>query len=76
MNIDAIRGLYDAQPFRPFTIRTADGRSFPVPHREFMLLTPRGETIILTHLEGGFDIIDTELVTSASASKRRSSSAK
>lgn len=41
MDIAGVRELLHRQPFEPFVIRLADGRSFPVPHRDFVALTPR-----------------------------------
>lgn len=37
MSIDKIR-KYVTGGFRPFTLRTSDGREFPVPHPEFIAL--------------------------------------
>lgn len=41
MDIAGVREALHAQPFVPFTIRLADGRSVPVPHPDFVALTPR-----------------------------------
>jgi hypothetical protein len=41
MDIAGVREALHKQPFEPFTIRLADGRDLPVPHRDFVLLTPR-----------------------------------
>jgi hypothetical protein len=41
MDIAGVRELLHKQPFDPFVIRLADGRSLPVPHRDFVALTPR-----------------------------------
>jgi hypothetical protein len=42
--------------FRPFVLRTSDGREFPVPHREFIFLTKR--SVIVADAEGFVDILD------------------
>ena len=42
--------------FRPFIVRTSDGREFPVPHREFIFLTKR--SVIVADSEGFVDILD------------------
>jgi hypothetical protein len=42
--------------FRPFTIRTSDGREFPVPHREFIMITKR--SVVLADQKGFVDILD------------------
>lgn len=41
MDIAGVREAIHKQPFEPFVIRLADGRSLPVPHPDFVALTPR-----------------------------------
>lgn len=41
MDIAGLREALHKQPFEPFAIRLADGRSLPVPHPDFVALTPR-----------------------------------
>jgi hypothetical protein len=41
MDIAGVREALNKEPFEPFLIRLAAGRSLPVPHREFVALTPR-----------------------------------
>jgi hypothetical protein len=38
MEIDDLRGAVRRQPFKPFTIRLADGRAVPVRHPEFLAI--------------------------------------
>jgi hypothetical protein len=40
MDIAGVREALHKQPFEPFVIRLADGRALPVPHRDFVGLTP------------------------------------
>jgi hypothetical protein len=63
MTIEQIRQLHRAQPFHPFEIHLADGRSLPVPHPEFLAITPPGRTVIVTKKDGTFEIVDLLLVT-------------
>lgn len=63
MTIDQIRRLYEAQPFRPFTLHLADGREIPVVHREFMASAPSGRTVIVYQPDDSFNIVDLLLVT-------------
>jgi len=63
MTIEAIRPLYEATPFRPFTIHLADGRKVAVKHREFMAAAPSGRTIIVYQPDDSFNVIDLLLVT-------------
>ena len=41
MDIAGVREALHKQPFEPFVLRLADGRSLPVPHPDFVALTPR-----------------------------------
>jgi hypothetical protein len=64
MTIEAVRKHYDAQPFIPFEIHLADGRVFPVAHREFLALGPTGRTVAVAQPgDDSFDILDVRLVT-------------
>ena len=62
MTIQEIRKLYDARPFRPFDIHTADGRKIRVAHPEFMATAPAARTVVVYQTDGSFDIIDLLLV--------------
>jgi hypothetical protein len=63
MTIKNLRRLYQAQPFRPFAIHTADGRTFPVPHTEFLAYDSEGRTILALRNDGTFSILDLSLIT-------------
>ena len=64
MTIEQLRNVRSATPFRPFTIHVADGRSFPVPHPDFISQSPAGRTIIVFGQgEDEFSILDLLLVT-------------
>jgi hypothetical protein len=75
MTIEALRRVLHAQPFHPFDIHLADGRSIPVPHPEFVGQSPTGRTIGVGLEDGSIEIVDMLLVTSlkprAEASARR-----
>jgi hypothetical protein len=58
-----IRQLYDATPFKPFTIHLADGRQIAVNRRESMALSPSGGTMIVYQADDTSDPIDLRLVT-------------
>lgn len=62
MTIEQIKRLYDAQPFQPFVIHLASGRTVEVPHREFMWTAPTGRTIVVALPDESVDIIDLLLV--------------
>jgi hypothetical protein len=63
MQVEQIREVLHAIPFRPFRIRTADGKSIPVLHQEVTLLSPKDKLIFVIKEKGGFYLIDTESVT-------------
>jgi hypothetical protein len=63
MTIEQLRNLYNAQPFRPFVIHLADGRSVPVNHREFVMTVPSGRTVVVAQPDDSLNIIDLLLVT-------------
>ena len=63
MTAEQLRAMGNSQPFRPFTIHFGDGRSFPVPHRDFVSQSPGGRTIIVYGAEELFSVLDLFLVT-------------
>ena len=63
MTVEQLRNMHQARPFRPFTIRMADGTSYYVPHSEFLSQSPSGRTIIVHHPDDTFSVIDLLLVT-------------
>ncbi len=63
MTIEKMRPAYEAQPFRPFDIHLADGRSIPVVHREFIMAVPSGRTVLIVQPDDTLNIIDLLFVT-------------
>ncbi len=63
MTAEQLRATREANPFRPFTIHLADGRTFAVSHRDFVSQSPGGRTIIVYGSNEAFSIIDLYLVT-------------
>jgi len=62
MDIAVVREALRRQPFEPFTIRLASGRSLPVPHPDFVALTPRR---VIVGAKGDFwSIIEPLLIVS------------
>ncbi|HEX8076166.1 MAG TPA: hypothetical protein VF511_00015 [Chthoniobacterales bacterium] len=45
--IPRIRELLHATPFRPFTIRTSDGREYLVPTADHAAINPKGSRVIV-----------------------------
>ena len=62
MDIAGVREALHRNPFEPFVIRLADGRSFPVPHRDFVALTPR--RVIVGSEDDSWAIIEPLLIVS------------
>lgn len=63
MTIEQIRNLYQAHPFQPFVMHLADGRQIPVVHRDFIMSSPTGRTVIVYQPDESFNIVNTLLVT-------------
>ncbi|MBM3994342.1 MAG: hypothetical protein FJ303_09355 [Planctomycetes bacterium] len=63
MTIEQMRQAREVNPFRPFTIHLADGRSLYVPHRDYVSMSPGGRTVIVYQANEVFSIIDLYLVT-------------
>jgi hypothetical protein len=63
MTLEAFREALNAQPFKPFDIYIADGRSIPVVSREFIMRDPRGRTIKVYQPDGSLSTVDLLLVT-------------
>jgi hypothetical protein len=47
-----------AAPFHPFNVHMADGRSFHVPHADFLSMSPTGRTAIIYQENDEFSIFD------------------
>jgi hypothetical protein len=65
MTLDRLRAAVRAEPFRPFTICLADGRSFHVRHPEFVLITPEAaRTFVVAESGEDYRILDLLMVSS------------
>jgi hypothetical protein len=62
VRIEQVRNLIEAQPFQPFSVRLPDGRGIPVRHREFIMPSPSGRTVIVHRPDDSFSVIDLMLV--------------
>jgi hypothetical protein len=63
MTVEQLRRTLHASPFQPFTIRMAYGRKFPIPHPDFLALSPTGRTAAIYDSEGLASIVDLLLMT-------------
>jgi hypothetical protein len=66
MNVEKIRKRLTGG-FRPFTLRTSDGREFEVPHPEFIALGK--SDVVVVDKEGGIDILDALHIVSIKTAK-------
>lgn len=62
MDIAGVREALHTQPFIPFSIRLADGRSLPVPHPDFVALTPR--RVIVGAADDTWSVVEPLLIVS------------
>ncbi len=63
MTIEQLRTTLRANPFQPFTVRMADGRQFPIPHPDFLTMSPSGRTAVIFHPDDSASIVDLLLMT-------------
>jgi len=69
MNIRIVREALHKEPFEPFAIRLADGRSVPVPHRDFVAVGRRRVHVILED-DSGMTIEPFMIVSLDTAAKK------
>ena len=63
MTTEQLQTAHRASPFRPFSIRLADGRSFVVQHPDFLSRSPSGRTVIVHKPDDSYSVLDLLLVT-------------
>jgi hypothetical protein len=64
MTIEQITDAMQAQPFRPFELHLADGRTFRVPHPEYIARVGQGHVVIVTSPDSEHsEFIDLLMVT-------------
>jgi hypothetical protein len=63
MTAEQFRATLHLQPFRAFTIRMADGRSFAVAHPDFVALSPSGRTVIVVQPDESYRVLDLLLMS-------------
>lgn len=63
MTIQQLRKAYDAKPFRPYSIKLADGSQLRVRSPEFVAITPGGRTVIVVTGGDDYEVVDLLLVT-------------
>jgi hypothetical protein len=63
MTTELFRTTLHQQPFRPFTIRMADGRAFGVAHPDFVAQSPSGRTVIIFQPDESYGVLDLLLMS-------------
>ena len=62
MDIQGLREALHREPFEPFSIRLADGRSLPVPHPDFVAIGPR--RIVVVTEDDSWSVVEPLLIVS------------
>jgi hypothetical protein len=62
----ALRKAVENEPFRPFTVRLANGAQIQVASQERIAIHPDGKTFVIFESDGGYRIVDIPLVTELS----------
>jgi hypothetical protein len=70
MDIQGIREALHRQPFEPFSIRLADGRSLPVPHPDFVAIGPR--RLVVVAADDSWSVVEPLLIVSLDANGSQS----
>jgi hypothetical protein len=63
MTTEQFKATLHLQPFRQFTIRMADGRTFAVAHPDLVAQSPSGRTVIVFHPDESYSVLDLLLMT-------------
>jgi len=63
VTIEQVRTTLATRPFQPFMVRMADGRQFPIPHPDFLSMSPAGRTAVIFNPDGSASIGDLLLLT-------------
>lgn len=71
MTTEQFRATLHQQPFRPFTIRMADGRAFEIAHRDFVAMSPSGRTIIVFQTDESYSVLDLLLMSESQVANGR-----
>ena len=62
MTSEQLKATIRQQPFRPFTIRMVDGRSFTINHPDFVMVSPTGRAAIVFEPDDSYSVVDLVLM--------------
>ena len=57
MDVQKVRQLHRATPFKPFNLIMTDGRSLPVERPAYLGVSPNGREITYARSQGGFEFM-------------------
>ena len=63
MIVTELRELMAAQPFKPFSVSTGDGREVLVPHHDYAWLNPSGTVLHAEQFDGRRNLVFTDQIT-------------
>ena len=63
MTIEQVRELYQAEPFRPFTLHLPDGRRVSIEHPEEASFSRTGRLVFVTRADDSESVVDLLLVS-------------
>ena len=67
MTVEDLRALLRIQPFSVLSLHLSDGRTFEVPHPDYLIIPPERSTIVFVFQKGGsWDVVYLEQITSVS----------
>ncbi len=63
MTIEQLRKVHQSRPFRPFVLRTSDGREFVVKHPELLAFSENGRAVMVVTSDEAHQVIDLRMIT-------------
>ena len=66
MTTEAIKTVVQSKPFRPFSLRLANGLQIQIQDQDRVALHPDGKTFVIFEPNDGYRIVDIPLVTDMS----------
>ena len=64
MTAISLRNLLNAQPFKPFDVKTTDGDTFRLIHPDFAMISPLESEVIFYDKDGHFRVVDMDHIVS------------
>ena len=71
MTAQEFRSVFEALPFRPFSVFLADGREVMIRHQDYALLSPTGRTLIVYQDDDSFQVLDLMIATGVEVNGKR-----